>query len=345
MKILVADDNPDNVELVSDIVKVMGHDVISAGDGPSALAVARAESPDLVVLDVNMPGLTGFEVCAELKSEPSTANIPIIMLTALIDVDDRVEGLGLGADDYLTKPFSPRELMARIETRLRAKVKTDDLRETQEMIRRTFERFVPPSVVAQLLENPAQVQLGGVLQEVTVFFSDLENFTQIAERTEPEDVLKVLNTYHTLVVRIIQQNGGTVDKFMGDGVMALYNTPLPQSNHALDAVVSALQIRDALEEFHAEFDSAYRMCINVGIHTGLAVVGNVGSMEIMDFTAIGDTVNVASRLQGLGDRGQILISEATYLCVQDEVIAKPIGPLGIKNRVDPVITYEVIRLR
>lgn len=342
LKVLVADDNRDNVELVKDIVTVMGHDVLSASDGPMALAKAQAELPDLVILDVNMPGMTGFQVCAELKSQETTAKIPIIMLTALVDVDNRVEGLGLGADDYLTKPFSPRELMARIETRLRAKVETDSLRETKEMIRRTFERFVPASVVSQLLNDPGQVKLGGVLQEITVMFCDLENFTPIAEQTEPEQLLKVLNTYHTHMVKVIQQNGGTVDKFIGDGLMALYNTPLAQEDHALRAVFSALQIRDTLEESYTDFAPQFRLRINFGIHTGMAVVGNVGSAEIMDFTAVGDTVNIAARLQGLGDGGQILISGATYECVKDYIVAEAMGALTVKGRTGTVMTYEVI---
>lgn len=342
MKILIADDNPDNVELVKDIIDVMGHNTVSASDGPSALAAAQREMPDLVILDVNMPGMSGFEVCAKLKSDEQTSRIPIILLTALADIDNRVEGLGLGADDYLTKPFSPRELMARIETRLRAKVETDDLRKTKELIRRTFERFVPASVVAQLLDDPTQVKLGGILQEVTVMFSDLENFTSISERTEPERLLRMLNAYHTLVVKVIQQNGGTVDKFIGDGVMALYNTPLHQDNHALRAVMTAIQIRDTLNDATVEFDPDFRMKINFGIHTGQAVVGNVGSAEIMDFTAVGDTVNIAARLQGLGDGGQILISEGTYLQVKDLIVAKPIGPLNVKGRTGAIMTYEVI---
>jgi class 3 adenylate cyclase len=345
MKILIADDNPDNIELVKDIVDVMGHDSLSALDGQSALEVAQAQVPDLVILDVNMPGMSGFEVIAHLKSDEITSKIPVIMLTAMADIDNRVEGLGLGADDYLTKPFSPRELMARIETRLRAKVETDDLRNTKEMIRQTFERFVPPSVVAQLLKDPTQVKLGGVLQEVTILFSDLENFTSISERTDPEKLLKMLNTYHTLVVKIIQQNGGTVDKFIGDGVMALYNTPLQQDDHALRAVLTALQIRETLGETYLEFERDFHLRINFGIHTGQAVVGNVGSADIMDFTAVGDTVNIAARLQGLAENGQILVSEATFEQVQEYVEAIPIGAQTVKGRIGTIMTYQVNNLR
>ncbi|MBC7813231.1 MAG: response regulator [Burkholderiales bacterium] len=344
MKILVADDNEDNRQLIRDILEGMGHEIIESADGPKTIALTQAALPDLVILDVNMPGMSGFAVCAILKGDSATAQIPVLMLTAMADVEARVQGLGSGADDYLTKPFNPRELKARIQTRLRAKVETDGLRETQQMIRSTFERFVSPAVVEQLLANPAQVALGGRLQEVTVLFTDLENFTGISERAEPEKLLSILNMYHSLVVRIILEHAGTVDKFIGDGVMALFNTPLEQSDHALRAVKSALDIREALPEFYKGFEARYRMRINFGIHSGMAVVGNVGTSEIMDFTAVGDTVNLAARLQGLARSSQILVSEATYARVLKEVNAKMIGSLTVKGRSEPVMAYEVVEL-
>lgn len=320
----------------------MGHEVITAYDGPSALLTARAQMPDLMILDVNMPGVSGFEVCRQLKAADQTSRIHIIMLTALHEPENRVYGLDMGADDYLTKPFDPRELMARIEKRLRAKSESDDMRQKQALIRQTFERFVAPTVVERLLQNPTLVKLGGELQEVTVMFADLEGFTAMSEHTPPEVLLSVLNQYHDLIVSVIQQNHGTVDKFLGDGVMVLYNTPLPQEHHALCAVEAALAIRHALSEFHQNFEPVFRVGINFGIHTGQAVVGNVGTAAIMDFTAVGDTVNLASRLQGLASNSQILISDKTYERVSDIILARAVGPLHVKNRREAVMTYEVL---
>ena len=177
--------------MIADIIGSLGYDVAKAFDGPQALAMVDADPPDLILLDVNMPGMSGFEVVSLLKANERTAQIPVIMLTALSEVEHRVEGLGLGADDYLTKPYSARELIARIETRLRAKTETDNLRETQRIVRQTFERFVSPSVVKKLLQDPSSVKLGGKLQEVTVFFADMENFTTISERTDPERLLEI----------------------------------------------------------------------------------------------------------------------------------------------------------
>jgi adenylate cyclase len=344
VKVLVADDNPNSRQLVKDILESLGYEPILAIDGPGALAAAQAQVPDLIILDVNMPGMSGFEVLAILKSDEILSKIPILMLTALADVDNRVTGLGLGADDYLSKPFSPRELAARIDARLRTKAEADNLRQTKEMIRQTFERFVAPSVVEKLLQDPTQVKLGGQLQEVTVLFSDLEGFTSLSEHTPPEMLLGILNQYHALVVTMIQSYGGTVDKFLGDGVMALYNTPLPQPDHALRAVKTALHIRSALLDFYNQFDVEYQIKLNFGIHTGMAVVGNVGTQQIMEFTAVGDTVNLASRLQGLGEQGQILISQATYSQIKEQVTTNPIGNQFVKGRREPVMVYEVLDL-
>jgi len=345
VKVLVAEDNPDSRELVHDILVSLGHAPILAENGLIALQKVQHELPDLVLLDINMPEMDGFEVCAAIKGNPVTSKIPVIILTAQSDVDSRVTGLGLGADDYLPKPFHPRELIARINTRLRAKVLTDDLRDQREQIRHTFERFVAPEIVEQLLEDPTRVQLGGAEAIITVLFADLEGFTTVSEYTAPSLLLDVLNAYHALLVRCIKANGGTVDKFLGDGVMALYNTPLEQPDHALRAVKTALDILEALPDFHAELSPAFRLGVNFGINTGRAVVGTIGAPEIMDFTAIGDTVNLASRLQGLSENSQITISEDTYQIIADDVIAERVGPRTVRGREVPVITYHVLGYR
>lgn len=345
MRILIAEDNLDSRELVSDILLGLGYTPVQAADGRTALELILADPPDLIILDVNMPELDGFEVCAAVKQNPRTAEIPVLMLTAQADINSRVTGLGLGADDYLAKPFHPRELTARIETRLRAKAESDHLRRQREQIRRTFERFVAPEIVQQMLADPLRVELGGAEAFVTVLFADLEGFTALAEHATPSELLRVLNAYHQLMVDHIKANGGTVDKFLGDGVMALFNTPLPLPDHALRAVKTALDIRTALPSFHAQCQPQFRLGVNVGIHTGPAIVGNIGTPELMDYTAIGDTVNLASRLQGLSRGSQITVSEATYALIADRVVVERAGPRSVRGREEPVITYLVERLR
>ena len=341
MKILVADDNPDNIDLIRDILETVGYDIDVAYDGPTAIQSAKDEIPDLMILDVNMPGMSGFEVVEHIKKDEALAEVPVIMLTALSAVENRVQAMDLGAEDYLTKPYSPKELIARVNRRLQSKVATDDLRQKQQAIRDTFERFVAAPVVQQLLKNPETVQLGGQQQEVTVLFADMEGFTSLAERTEPEKLLSVLNEYHSLVVKVIQKYQGTIDKFIGDCVMALYNTPVKQPEHIANAVKSALHIQDDLHWLHQRLEPRYRMKINFGIHTGIAVVGNVGTSELMDFTAVGDTVNVAARLQGIADNGQILISDLVYHTVENFVLGRSRGALQVKGRSQPVNIYEI----
>ena len=345
MRVLIAEDNRDSRELVSDIVLSLNLIPVLAENGRVALDKALENPPDLIILDINMPEMDGFEVCAAIRQNPATAKIPVLMLTAQTDVDSRVTGLGLGADDYLAKPFHPRELIARIQTRLRAKEVTDNLRAQREQLQQTFERFVAPEIVEQLLENPTRVELGGVETIVTVLFADLEGWTTLAETTSPAKLLDVINRYLALLVQHIKANAGTVDKFLGDGIMALYNTPLPLPDHALRAVKTALDIHEALTRFHAHMDPQFRLGVNVGIHTGPAVVGNVGTPELMDYTAVGDTVNLASRLQGLSEHSQITISEETYRLVADYVIAERIGPRVVRGREVPVTTYLVSGLR
>jgi adenylate cyclase len=341
LKILVVDDNRDNIELVRDILEVSGHKVVAAESGQKALQVAPVETPDLILLDVNMPGMDGFEVCRQLKSNPATSQIPVIMLTAQTDVDSRVKGLAVGADDYLAKPFSPRELMARLERSLRTKAASDDLRVKQEQIRNTFSRFVAASIVDELLKDPDQVKLGGRLQPVTVMFADLEGFTSLSEMAEPEQLLQVLNAYHTFMAEIVIYYGGTIDKFLGDGLMALYNTPVEQKDHIARAVKTALHIQDELYWFNERNPANPRMKINFGIHTGMAIVGNVGSENLMDFTAVGDTVNVAARLQSMAERGEILVSAAVFAQTQDFTFGRSRGMLQVKGRKEPVEVYQI----
>ncbi|GAB5490367.1 MAG: adenylate/guanylate cyclase domain-containing protein [Phototrophicaceae bacterium] len=348
MKILVVDDNHENVMLVRDVLEVSDYDVVEAYNGPQALEIAPKQQPDLILLDVNMPGMDGFHVCGVLKADEKTRHIPVIMLTAQSDIDSRVRGIEVGADDYLTKPYSPRELLARVERSLRSKVASDDMRATQELLREqqevikhTFSRFVARSVVDELLKDPSRIKLGGQLQAVTVLFADLQGFTSLSEDTEPQNLLQLLNSYHTFMVDFILKYGGTVDKFLGDGLMALYNTPIQQDDHIARAVKTALHIQDDIYWFTQELPEEHRLKINFGIHTGDAIVGNVGSDNLMDFTAVGDTVNVAARLQGLAENGEILVSAPIFEATQDFVFGRTRGHLNVKGRKETINAYQI----
>lgn len=342
MKVLVAEDHFSNREIIAETLRAAGYEPIVVSEGTAAVRLVRQEHPDLIILDVNMPGMDGFEVCAAIKGDPDTAQIPVIMLTAQTDIQSRVRGLGLGAEDYISKPFSPKELLARVDARLRSKAETDALRQQRQELRRTFERFVSPDIVDALMQNPESAQLGGAVREITVMFADLEGFTSLSERTDPVMLLNILNAYHGLMVQAIKRFGGTVDKFLGDGIMAIYNAPVALDDHALRAVASAFTIQRTLPEFHQTLAPEFHLKINFGIHTGFAVVGNIGTNEVMDYTAVGDTVNLASRLQSMSHGNTITISDSTYQLVQAFVQVRYDGPQDIRGRESKVNTYQVI---
>lgn len=332
--------------MIADVVALMGYESIEASNGEIGLAMAQAEpKPDLILLDINMPGMDGFQVCRILKNDPATKAIPIIFLSANAESEDRIHGLDIGADDYLTKPFAIRELSARIEKRLQARLETKMLLKQQQDVRQTFERFVAPQVVEILLREPGRVKLGGDLQHVTVMFTDLEGFTSLSEDTSPELLLSSLNRYHELVSSLVHKFGGIVNKFMGDGLMALFNTPIPREHHERSAVDAALAIRHALPALHAAFEPRFRLLINIGIHTGPVIVGNVGATHCMDYTALGDTVNLAARLQDMAFGGQILISDKTRACLHSDFAVKDMGLVSFRNHTKTLNTYSVLESR
>jgi class 3 adenylate cyclase len=339
-KILAAEDTPDEARVLSEFLTAQGYTVIHAFDGEETVIRARVEQPDLLLLDVRMPKLDGFEVCRHLKADPVTANIPIFMLTGARDVSDRVRGLGLGAEDYLLKPYDFQELAARIAARMRAKRSTDALRVTQQHIRETFQRYVAPQVVAQLLANPQMAQLGGTRQTVTILFANFRGYTALAETLPPDRLIGVLNGHLSVAVRSILRQQGMIDRFMGDAVMAIFNAPLPQTDHALRAVQAAAALQDALGEMHRHLTPALRLPCSIGINTGEAVVGNIGAVEIVNYTAIGDVVNVAQSIEEVAGDGQIAFTDSTYRRVSDFVECEPIGPQTVRGRSSAVDTFR-----
>ena len=342
--ILVADDRIDSVELCRDLLAMEGYRVVSALNGQEALDRIHQHNPDLILLDLDMPLLNGYEVCERLKANEATANIPVLMLTAWAAPEQRVMGLQLGAEDYVSKPFDYRELLARVQVRLRAKREADCLRQAQKAIRSTFERFVPPHVVERLLADPAQVSLGGGRQEVTVLFADLRGYTALAEALSPEQLVEVLNGHLTAAAQAILAYEGTISQYAGDLVMAIFNAPLPQPDHALRALRSAWALREALADYHAALPAHLRMEFGVGIASGEALVGNIGVLQLLHYTAVGDTVNLAQRLEELAGGGEILITESCFRAVSEEVEVTARGATAIRGRSEPVSIFSLVSL-
>ncbi len=339
--ILVADDRPDNVELVRDLLTMEGYRVLCAYNGQEAWDLAQEHLPDLVLLDLDMPLMDGYEVCAQIKSTPATADIPVLMLTAWNAPRQRVRGLQLGADDYLAKPFDYRELLARVKTRLQAKQKTDDLRATKEAIRKTFERYVSPQVVERLLADPAQVRLGGTEQEITTLFADLRGYTRVAERLTPKELVDVLNGYLAVAVQAVLAFEGTISRYAGDLIMAIFNAPLPQPDHPQRAVRAALKLRQEMADYHQTLPEQLRTDFGIGIVTGKAVVGNVGARDWLNYTAIGDTVNLSQRLEEMASGGEILVDGATAERLAGFARLESRGRVPIRGRREGVEVFVV----
>lgn len=340
--ILVADDAKMTVRLVRDVLVQHGYRVVVAYDGLEALEKIQHEQPDLLVLDINMPRMDGFEVCRRLKENPSTVHIPVLMLSALESVNDRVKGLSLGAEDYVVKPFRPAELVARVEAHLRTKREVDALRVAEEYVRTILHSYLSPAVVKELLRNPGALVLGGTRRDITVLFADISGFTKLSEELEPESAMRLLNDFLTLAGRAVFEQEGTLDKFTGDQVMALFNAPVDQEDHAMRAVAAALTIRYRLQTFECDAIPERRLHFKIGISSGEVVVGNAGMPNLMNYTAIGDTVNVAKRLQEGAETDQILINARTYEEVQGKVNARALGPRHVRGRTAAVQVYDLL---
>jgi adenylate cyclase len=325
--VLIADDREDNVELVRNLLTMEGYQVVSAADGQEALEMAYEHLPDLVILDLNMPRLNGYEVCERLKRDSKTAGIPVLMLTAWSDIDQRVKGLQVGAEDYLAKPFDYRELLMRVEARLRTKQETDRLKATQQMIRETFERYVSPRVVERMLADPNRVRLGGTLQTITVLFADLRGFTLLAESLPPAQLVDVLNGYLTVAMQAILAYEG-----------------LAQPDHALRAARAAFRLGQGMASYHAGLEPHLRLEFGVGLVTGEAIVGNIGARQWLNYTAIGDTVNLAQRLEEMAAGGEILIDECTYQALGTAACVEAKGLTPIRGRNEPRAIFTLLDL-
>ncbi len=533
--ILVVDDEPVIRHILEGLLSLKGYKVESVSSGPLAIEKVQTSPPDLILLDIMMPQMSGFEVCEHLKTDEKTQNIPIILVTALDSKEELAKGLDAGADDFLPKPFDNLELLARVRSMLRIKKQYDELEahrqqledalnlkeqfarataqhleeleilhavglelmnnldtdsvlsliskaslelipeagrcvmhliseennlllpivfspqdnskmiypdigiekivnkvikskeplnvhnisltlpeaniqfdesgslttapmlneqdaigalsvlspginafaeshrhilsilanqasvaiikarffekqvrvkeKEKEAIRDIFQRYVSPTVVERLVDGRENLALGGQRHKVSALFADIRGFTSFSEKLSPESVVEVLNQYLALAVDAILAEEGTLDKFMGDAVMALFNAPLPQPDNTLRAVRSALAMQQAIVKYNETADNNHALSFGVGIHYGVAIVGNIGTTQQMNYTAIGDTINLAKRLQENAKGGQIILSQAAYEAVKNDVIVEGLGPVMVKGRQATAHTYILLGLR
>jgi adenylate cyclase len=309
-KILLVDDEPSTLQLVRKILQADGHKVYEAMDGMQAIDVFDATKPDLVLLDVVIPKIDGLGVLQEIRRRDRMAGV--IMVSALTSEQLAVKSMLSGADDYISKPFKLntirlhiRQVMDKVHLRRYNATLQDQLLQANEKLR----HYMAAPLVETLMASPTLPSLGGERQIVTILFMDFCNFTPIAQNFTPDQLLQLLNAYFAELATAIFENGGFMDKIMGDGFMALFSVPSALPDHATMAVRAALQMRRRLIRKNQLHEVP--MNIRVGIHTGEAVVGNIGTPRLMNYTAIGEAVNFAKRLEESSEPGQILISSAT----------------------------------
>lgn len=345
-RILAVDDNRQNLELLTKALTAASYEVITATDGAAALNLLESASSDLVLLDVMMPGMSGYEVCERIRANEATRLLPVVMLTALHDVSHRIRGIAAGADDFLTKPFNREELLTRVKSLLRIRRLYDEIETKNRLLRSLFGRYVSADVAAEIVADPRRhLKLGGEKREVTIVFGDLRGFTPVAERLDPQDAIDILNAYLTHVIDIVFEFGGTLDKFRGDGFMALFGAPIGNENDATNAVRCALTIQERLKCITFDKFPDLRLHIGIGINTGTVIAGNLGSERRADYTVIGNEVNVAQRFESNAGPGQILITGSTYERVKEAVEVRELGHLRVTGKQEGVMAYDVLRWR
>ncbi|MCX6927262.1 MAG: response regulator [Verrucomicrobia bacterium] len=319
-RILVVDDTPANIQTLAALLKEKGYQISVAMNGKQALDVVARVQPDLILLDVMMPEMDGFETCQRLKENAAWREIPIIFLTAKTETADLVKGFEAGAVDYVGKPFNAHELLARVNThltidQLRRSLagKNAELARAHELVRRAFGRYVSEEVASSILQSPEGLELGGEEREVTILMSDLRGFTALAARLTPHEVIEFLNLYLEAMVDVISRYEGTIDEIIGDAILIIFGAPVASADHAAKAVACGLAMQLAMAEVNQRLTAkgAAELEMGIGIHTGRVIVGNIGSLRRTKYAAVGSNVNLAGRIESFTTGGQLLISENT----------------------------------
>jgi adenylate cyclase len=365
-RILIVDDNPTNVKVLQTRLAAEGYEIVTAADGEEGLAAARQHTPDLILLDVMMPKLDGFEVCRRLRADAAFPFTPIIMVTAMADSKDVIAGLEAGGDEYLTKPVDHAALAARVRSMLRIKRLHDTVEtlaaEVKEwnasLERRVAEqvgelervgrlrRFFSPQLAELIVNGGTDDPLKSHRREITVVFLDLRGFTAFAEVAEPEEVMGVLREYHQVTGKLILEYEGTLEHFTGDGITILFNDPVPIPNPAERAVRMALAIRERVGHMAEDWvKRGYELSLGIGIAQGFATIGAIGFEGRWDYSAIGTVTNLAARLCGEVPGDQILIAQRVYAGVEMLVEVEPQEVLTLKGFRRPVIAYRVRGLK
>ncbi len=364
-RILVVDDTPLNIRLLEAVLVPRGYTVIPASSGPEALEKVASERPDLVLLDILMPGMNGHEVCRRLRDDPATRLLPIVMITAS-GPEEKLTAIEAGADDFVQKPFDKAELLARVKSLLRIKSYYDTIQTQaaelaqwnqtlEERVRQAvgelervgrLRRFLSPQLAELIVSSGDEAVLESHRRQITVVFCDLRGFTAFAESAEPEEVMGVLREYHAVLGELIHAHGGTLERFTGDGLMVFFNDPLPVPDHAERAVRMACAMRERVGLLARGWRKlGHELGFGVGIALGYATLGRIGFEGRFDYAAIGTVTNLAARLCGEAAEGQVLVAQRVLGIVEDLVEAESVGDFVLKGFSRPVAAYNVLRVR
>ena len=370
--VLLVDDDEQIRATLDEQLRLIGYNVVSAVSAEIALERLEQGSVDLIISDVNMGGMSGIEFCAKLKSDPRFQLMPVILLTGADDLDTRVEGLRVGADDFFSKPVSAVELRTRVSALLRVKSLLDRTQRLYDTVqaqateladgKKTLEervqvqlaqlermgrlkRLLSPQL-AELVVNSGEDLLKTHRSELTVVFVDLRGFTAFAEMAEPEEVMTILQEYHSVLGTIIVEHEGVLERYTGDGMMILFNDPVPVSNPVERAVRMTLAMRERSKELSVRWHRrGYDLNFGLGIAQGYATVGTIGFEGRWEYTAIGTVVNLAARLCGVAKPGQILVPQRLVWIVEDIVEAELVADFELKGLHRPVPVYNLVRLK
>jgi len=347
-KILIVDDIKANINLLSLKLKA-DYDISAAYDGESALKQAAEDLPDLILLDIKMPGIDGYEVCRRLKADKNTENIPIIFVTSKDDEVDETKGLELGAVDYIRKPFSISVVKARIKNQFQLKMAKDRIKNHNELLENKIDkiqRYMPQGLTEKILAQKCKIE--GERKQVTVMFCDMVGYTALSEEIGPEDAYSIMDQVYEILIYKVHEFGGTVNEMTGDGVLALFGAPISIEDAPQRAIRVAMAIHREMAKFNEnlkkENPGLPALKMRAGIHTGPVVVGTLGNDLRVEFKAVGDTVNLASRMETMAEPGTTYVTEDTFKLTEGLFRFEALGEKPIKGKKDPVRVFRVIAI-